>query len=201
MHCPNINSPQWKSLVNKIGENNAWREFLKYGDAVYDRMNTPDNVVDTSLKSVDILQSPKAAEVFAKGEKNKWSLDRILTELQVPKDQIELLKQYNITDREQLITNMLADYSYTVEINTAKNKETTLDFDSPEVEYFANTSVYSNLTVAGGANYTENEIATPAITPSIKSHAQFASENSIGWFRSDDKQNYNEQQILSLSKK
>ena len=26
--CPNINSPEWKSLVNKIGENNAWREFL-----------------------------------------------------------------------------------------------------------------------------------------------------------------------------
>ena len=32
MHCPNINSPEWKSLVNKIGDTNAWREFFKYGD-------------------------------------------------------------------------------------------------------------------------------------------------------------------------
>jgi hypothetical protein len=46
---------------------------------------------------------------------------------------------------------------------------------------------YSNLTVPGGTNYTENEIATPAITPNIKGHAQFATPNGIGWFRSDDR--------------
>lgn len=49
------------------------------------------------------------------------------------------------------------------------------------------TEYYSNLTVPGGINYTENEIATPAITPSIKGHAQFATDKGIGWFRSDDK--------------
>ena len=49
------------------------------------------------------------------------------------------------------------------------------------------TQYYSNLTVPGGTNYTENEIATPAITPSIKGHAQFATDKGIGWFRSDDK--------------
>ena len=43
------------------------------------------------------------------------------------------------------------------------------------------------MTVPGGTNYTENEIATPAITPSIKKHAQFSTNNGIGWFRSDDK--------------
>ena len=32
MHCPNINSPEWKSLVDKIGEKDAWREFFKYGE-------------------------------------------------------------------------------------------------------------------------------------------------------------------------
>ena len=51
------------------------------------------------------------------------------------------------------------------------------------------TQVYSNLTVPGGTNYTENEIATPAITPSIKGHAQFATDQGIGWFRSDEKSN------------
>ena len=50
-----------------------------------------------------------------------------------------------------------------------------------------NSYYYSNLTVPGGTNYTENEIATPGITPSIKGHAQFATDQGIGWFRSDDK--------------
>ncbi len=51
------------------------------------------------------------------------------------------------------------------------------------------TQYYANLTVPGGTNYIENEIAVPAITPSIKGHAQFATDNGIGWFRSDDKAN------------
>ncbi len=236
MHCPNINSPQWKSLVNKIGENNAWREFLKYGDAVYDRQqpnesDLPQNVVDAGLKSVDILQSSKAEQVFAKGEKNKWSLDKILTELQVPKEQIDLIKEYNITDRAQIITNLLSDYSYTVEINISKdrikdafanvwvdeypdkkigdfvtidNKEWKIlgkrfeddswgksGLDEREAFIVGNegepTQGYSSLTVQGGTNYTENEVATPAITPNIKGHAQFATDKGIGWFRSDDR--------------
>ena len=49
-----------------------------------------------------------------------------------------------------------------------------------------NSSYYSNLTVPGGTNYTENEISTPLITPSIKGHAQFSTDNGIGWFRSDE---------------
>jgi hypothetical protein len=49
---------------------------------------------------------------------------------------------------------------------------------------------YSNLTVPGGTNYTENEIATPDITPSIKGHAQFATDKGIGWFRSDETSPY-----------
>ena len=49
------------------------------------------------------------------------------------------------------------------------------------------TQYYSNLTVPGGNNYTEQEIATPAIIPSIKGHAQFSTDKGIGWFRSDKK--------------
>jgi len=179
-----------------------------------------ENAVDAGTKSIDILQSAKAIEVFAKGEKNKWTLDRILTELQIPKEQIELLKQYDITDREELITNMLADYSYAIEINTAKEKPKNeygtsyyikdgYFYQKNEEGFFkqlegkdnplipiskseyeenqgSNTQHYANLTVPGGTNYTENEIATPAITPSITGHAQFATENGIGWFRSDE---------------
>lgn len=32
MLCPNIKSPKWHALVDKIGETNAWREFLAHGE-------------------------------------------------------------------------------------------------------------------------------------------------------------------------
>lgn len=57
---------------------------------------------------------------------------------------------------------------------------------------------YSNLTVPGGTNYTENEIATPDITPAIKGHAQFSSDFGIGWTRTDEKVQYTEKDIDSL---
>lgn len=50
-----------------------------------------------------------------------------------------------------------------------------------------NANYYSNLTVPGGTNYTEQEIATPEITPNIKGHAQFATDKGIGWHRADDR--------------
>ncbi len=34
MHCPNINSPEWNSLVKEVGEVEAWRTFFKYGEVV-----------------------------------------------------------------------------------------------------------------------------------------------------------------------
>ena len=203
----------------------------------------PSNVVNAGLKSVDILSSDKAKQVFAKGEKNKWDLNKILTELGIPKEQKQLIIDSGKTDREEIITDLLANYSYTIEINTAKDKtdyrfkdnavladygessgyedfefegnkytqKEELDFDGETRTYFykndvkitkkefnetakklppkiinKNSSYYFSLTVPGGTNYTENEIATPAITPSIKGHAQFATEKGIGWFRSDE---------------
>ena len=296
--------------------------------------------INYSLKAVEMLNSKKAEELFAKGQKNKWSLDKTLTELQVPKEQKQLIldisnniynvwhssndkidsfikeningyfatvkkgspkavfftankppqesflsqreyqKQFSVkmdkplivdtktgysretegfkalvnraldngydgvivknvddngfngdvyislnsdnisTDlREQLALELASKYSYTVEINTAKEKltgkiaaeegmyvkeengkyylvdaaySTKNEISKQEYEDFNNnkqipTKHYSNLTVPGGTNYTENEIKTPAIEPIIKGHAQFRTDNGIGWFRSDDK--------------
>lgn len=187
------------------------------------------NTVKASIKALGILESEKAIKLFNILLKNKvtgnnfWN--KVQSDLQIPKEQIELLKQYNITDREQLITNILADYSYAIEINVAKTKPSIFNMDPYkgfefEGSYYkrsekgtplkdgkrinntvfnkimkeaskkkpmTNSEAYSNLTVPGGTNYTENEIATPAITPSIKGHAQFATDKGIGWFRSDDK--------------
>lgn len=63
-----------------------------------------------------------------------------------------------------------------------------IEYESAKHEAFTqpNTQHYSNLSAPGGTNYTENEISIPLITPSIKGHAQFSTDNGIGWFRSDE---------------
>lgn len=197
--------------------------------------------VNYQLKSVNILSSDKADKVFKKGNKNNWDINKILSELNIPKEQQELIKSFNTINREEIISNLLAYYSYAIEINLAVEKKQTTygrkynivdkDFfeyqgdtykidtdddgdktflknnksvsyvDIYEPAYLAKrkavergediekelpTQYYSSLTVPGGTNYIENEIATPAITPSIKGHAQFATDKGIGWFRSDE---------------
>lgn len=186
-----------------------------------------DKRVDYTLTAVHRLSSPKAEAIFQKGEKNNWSLEKILTELQIPKEQKAIILDKNLTNREDIITSLLADNSFVVEINTATSnlrkegkvgsydnfryndntyyfnpildsykengKEITKkeyedaweEFDN--IDFNTNTQYYSNLTVPGGTNYTENEISTPSIEPSIKGHAQFSTDNGIGWFRSDEK--------------
>lgn len=225
----------------------------------YDASNEPKlKTVDYKLRAVELLESDKAKEVFKKGEKNKWTIDKILQELAIPKEQKELLinlipniptskKSYEQNDqgefdeyttptnfREELIKELAQQYTYVVEVNTS----TARDIDDPSRDYWfqignmmyvkeeeidgtnvewfkdnvyggqrvkiteqefedakkekvkqpeESTKYYSNLTVPGGTNYTENEIKTPDITPSIKGHAQFSTDQGIGWFRSDDK--------------
>ena len=239
-----------------------------------DVLNQSPNVVNYVLKSVNILTSDKAKQVFEKGKKANWTLDKILSELQIPKEQKQLILDLGITDREQLAVELASKYSYSVEVNTATeqkgrgeipfkrleqlNKGILPDFFSiyddldgtldnkinifnvngrvgfwqnneyddkvkdlvvdewnnvhgvkfwilrediankyinifrqdliKEIEQqkIAPTDFYKELTIDGGTNYTENEISTPLITPSIKGHAQFSTDNGIGWFRSDE---------------
>lgn len=214
------------NLKNDEYFNNETNQLEYYLDQIGDYGVKKDiiqsNEVSQTLKAVDILQSDKAKQVFDKGKKASWDLNKILTELQVPKEQKQLILDLNITDREQIALELASNYSYAVEINTAKtqtkdNKEFASGediiikdgkyyyYDPSEDSYtettkdkynewkkeqndesFTNTKYYSNLTVPGGTNYTENEISTPLITPSIKGHAQFSTDNGIGWFRSDD---------------
>jgi hypothetical protein len=175
-------------------------------------------IVKSGLKATNILQSPKADQFFAAVAKNKITGDffwrKMQSDLGIPKDQIDILKSFDTEDKGELISSLLANYSYAIEINTSKqsnlDREIRIDekykikpygvYDKTtgmplksfstkeEAESFMSTpsKYYSNLTVPGGTNYTENEIATPAITPSIKGHAQFATDQGIGWFRSDE---------------
>jgi len=323
--CINHNSIQVKELSEELGlkpiivaaKIAVWQDK----NNTYDFPSANDLVegINYSLKAIDILLSDKAKQIFDKGNKNGWDLNKILTELAIPKEQKALLldlsnniynvwhasdkpidkfikenvnnyfvktkggspravfftankapqesflskreyhKQFsvkmenpfiadysnnphgefngknreqvvkealenghdgviwkNIYDngfigdvyislnadninsdlREQLALELVNKYGYSVEVKTTITShynnihddevEDIISPDSKAGSKNENTSYYSNLTVPGGTNYTENEISTPLITPSIKGHAQFATDKGIGWFRSDD---------------
>jgi hypothetical protein len=236
--CPNKNTEAWQLLVTSRGEDVAHYLWDKY-DGIVPESESREEIVKSGLKATNILQSPKADQFFNAVAKNKISGDffwkKMQADLGIPKDQLEILKSFDTQDRGELISSLLANYSYAVEINIAKRErlsrngfelpggdwmdEGSIDYGNYDdvissnnkyyritpqgeqieltedeiKEYKAEkernlepTRYYSNLTVPGGTNYTENEIATPAITPSIKGHAQFATDKGIGWFRSDE---------------
>lgn len=246
MHCIVTSSKEFQDLLKESGFK---PEILKVKISVFQDKNGLDSfptlkdlgvnpsTVNYALKAVEILAGDKAKHTFEKGEKNNWSLDKILTELNVPKEQKKILLDLGITNREELLTSLLADYSYSVEVNISKESKADRGYEmrdlgdgdfeptpfEPDVdlEYEEDengivhtrivltergkkdfedkpTQYYSNLTVPGGTNYTENEISTPLITPSIKGHAQFSSDSGIGWTRTDEKVQYTEKDIDSL---
>jgi hypothetical protein len=198
--CPNINLDSWKNLVAARGEDVAYYLWDKF-DGNVPESESKESIVKSGLKAVNALQSDKATQLFNTLAKNKVTGDifwnKIQQDLGIPKDQVELLKSFDTTNREELVTNMLANYSFAIEINVAKRdvveepwRMQVEDYETDDrgfpIPGATPTQFYSNLTVPGGTNYTEQEIATPAITPSIKGHAQFATDQGIGWFRSDE---------------
>jgi hypothetical protein len=210
MACPNLSSQSWKDLVSKIGVFEAFKEFVKNGEQIPDVANYSETLkgVNASLKIINALNNPKI-EGFFKNQYLKGNQEKFFQEVTAlaGKQQTELLRDHlknnSYTSLPEMIVGLLSEMSYTVEINTAKKD--IIDYNDPESyddlygtlpeereqlikdKGTTNTQHYSNMTVPGGTNYTENEIATPAIIPSIKGHAQFATDNGIGWFRSDDK--------------
>jgi hypothetical protein len=280
MNCINRQSKEFINLLDKTGLQPSVLEakIITYQDKnginswPSDSYFNSNNNVNFALKSIDILDSDKGKQIFDKGKKAGWTLEKILSELQIPKEQKQLILDLGITDREQLALELASKYGYSVEINTTKelnapnnyiedqseyyenqikyadkfyvtyeregkfivfsndyniernNSYGTRDINSPkfntkeEAELYRkelvnnkikddtesledvkkadikeeNTKYYSNLTVPGGTNYTENEISTPAITPSIEGHAQFSTDNGIGHIRMDERINYTE---------
>ena len=199
---------------NKFYSKEDFRQYVKDNMSEFRSFLTAgknSDEVEYVLKSIDILLSDKATQVFKSAQKGNWDLEKTLIELQIPTAQRDLIMNLGVQDREDIIIELFSNYSYTVEINTAKHKNTGYgtvewnnedgyqpNFDEPDDGSEENAKYYSNLTVPGGTNYTENEISTPLITPSIKGHAQFSTSNGIGWFRSDESQQYQETDIQSI---
>lgn len=206
MGCPNIKSPQWIALVDKIGFVKAFEEFRKHGDLIPPAENYTETIkgVDASTKIARALLHPKAQSLFKaffNSDPDKFYLE-LMQNAGATRQQIELLKGLN--ERKQpatlvdMVSNLLSETSYVVEVQEAaelgdiqwEKAQTAGNIRSVDVSLGPNsespTAYYSNLTVPGGTNYRENRIITPAIEPSIEGHAQFAERNDIGWFRSDD---------------
>ena len=187
------------NLINEYLEAASKKETEGFKDFVNNKslyqLSNSDNSIQFLIKIVDIVNKniSKIEGLLRRLGDTDIFWKKLQQDFQIPKEQIELLRQEDGSTIEEKLANFAANYSYTVEINTAKDvKGTKVSYDEegePFGEYDTiegNSKFYSNLTVPGGTNYTEQEIATPAITPSIKGHAQFATDNGIGWFRSDD---------------
>lgn len=204
--CPNINIPEAKALIKKLGLLGFYKEYIRNGYTIpsIESVAPSDNIINALPKIVDIFNKNivKINQWFNNKAVDESTFYKKLQELGIPKNQLELFKETEGVNPEEKLINFIANYSHIIEINTAKEKY----FDNPdsyddfygtppeerddlakEKQSGKNSSYYSNLTVPGGINYTENEIATPLITPSIKGHAEFSTDNGIGWFRSDDK--------------
>lgn len=79
-----------KARISIFQDKNGLESFPKVEDIIQ------SNEVNQTLKAVDILSSNKAKQVFEKGQKNNWDLNKILTELQIPKEQKQLILDKNI---------------------------------------------------------------------------------------------------------
>jgi hypothetical protein len=123
--CPNINLDSWKNLVATRGEDVAYYLWDKFDGNVPDS-ESRESIVKSGLKAVNALQSDKATQLFNTLAKNKVTGDtfwnKIQQDLGIPKDQVELLKSFDTTNREELVTNMLANYSFAIEINIAEDR-------------------------------------------------------------------------------
>ena len=123
MACINPNDPKYKEILERVGN-------PLLAELEFDRLYPSE--LNYSLKSIDILSSEKAIQIFSKGEKAKWPLVKILQELQIPKEQQTLILDSNLTNREEILSYLLGNYSYTIEINIAKDKISSDIYGKPE---------------------------------------------------------------------
>lgn len=172
------------------------------------------DIVKANLKVLRSLRDPKAErwfrDLYQRGQQTVF-FNKLQSDLQAPKQQVEMLKSWSEKNNPQtlsdIMTGVMAEMTYTVEINVSTIKGerevftrqltdeemNLMQYLPPEAIGAGYTDIvdrptqhYRTLTVPGGVNYRENEIRTPDIAPSIKGHAQFATDKGIGWFRSDE---------------
>ena len=175
------NNPIWEHSDNVLNQED-------FNNKVQYRFKSV-NVILNSLDKIKSWENNKSIS-----EDTLW--DKI-QQLGIPKEQISLLKKSEGKTVEDKLVSFATNYSYAIEISTSMyDADNTVDYIDDRGNYqflsgYLPTQHYSNLTVPGGTNYTENKIETPQIIPSIQGHAKWVksdgTDKGIGWFRSDDK--------------
>lgn len=98
-------------------------QFAMYGKGKMN-LNPAQENVEYSLKATDVIV--KNLDKIKQWEKNKSISEDVLWNkiqgLGVPKEQIELVKNSEGNTIEEKLSSFVANYSYTIEINTAKEK-------------------------------------------------------------------------------
>lgn len=205
--CPNINHPDAQAIIAKVGIVQFYKIYRENGEVI----PSPEGIkpslsnIDYSLKVIDVLQGEKIQTLYDRFYvKNPAKFYSELQVLGTPKEQTQMLKDWNANNPTESLDEMIAGIGaqllYPVEINITEQRriENPDDYESgmelqlareftDEFDPTEPSTHYSSLAVPGGTNYRENEIRTPFITPAIKGHATFATAQGIGWFRSDDK--------------
>jgi hypothetical protein len=178
--------PEQIHILGSKQDIEGFKKFVKKERTQYQRLNEP--LVNYHFKAVDALMKNivKIRQWEANKSVDENTLYKKIAELGIPKEQLSLIRESEGNTVEEKIATFAAKYSYTVEIGTSKVEPVTKEIMENEKDTYFDSKFYSNLTVPGGINYKENRIITPAIVPSIKGHPQFAQDNDIGWFRSDE---------------
>lgn len=127
--------------------------------------------VNTTTKEV----SPEMAK------RNKRTLERLESKLIRNKDKLKEIESDRIDDPYY---NEMGYRRLLTEISKIEGDISRLENESEAGK--VNTKDYAGLTVPGGINYKEVEISTPGVDVVKKGHAEFATDEGIGWYRVDD---------------
>ncbi len=107
LYCPNINSPEYKALVEEVGEDNAVIEWdLKYGNKIGKEVNLNlDNEITNVLK--DVVSEQEAFDIInSVAKKNKVNIN--LVEYPENEKYIEYGSYDNSTNTIELNKNLIS---------------------------------------------------------------------------------------------
>ena len=206
---PNINY-QFKAvqpILDNLNKIENWSKQIKDIDQLFDKIQKDLGI---PKEQIDLIKQSEGKNINEKLldfiSKYSYTVEVNLKTIGKNVDYNSLPKEFDYAAKHYYIENG----KYYARRQSGEVVEIDRDFFEDEQERWAEanktsgiqipTQYYSNLTVPGGTNYTENEISTPLITPSIKGHAQFSTGNGIGWFRSDERVKPNEIKVFEFKK-
>ena len=150
MNCPNTSHPVWKEMVDALGENKAYYVYDIHGDFINDNRfiellqsnsrkqayiqraeeivnKLNPNIVNYQLKSVEILSNltDKQKQDWNKWVKGNITSEQLVDRLQIPKEHknIVLDNLDKSKSAEDVAVNIASTFSYTIEINIAKDSK------------------------------------------------------------------------------